>query len=91
MDSFIEALLSGKTDRIPDEYDWFAPLIGDWDCDYYDEPEKGFKRHVNMDKISLRPDPMDSICFESIDHRHRRCGRVPLFRRNRRIGRLHFL
>ena len=23
-DSFIEALLSDKTDRIPDEYDWFA-------------------------------------------------------------------
>ena len=22
--SFIEALLSDKTDRIPDEYDWFA-------------------------------------------------------------------
>ncbi len=36
MDNFIEALLSGKTDRIPDEYDWFAPFIGDWDCDYYD-------------------------------------------------------
>lgn len=46
MDSFIEALLSGKTDRIPDEYDWFAPFIGDWDCDYYDEPEAGHKRHV---------------------------------------------
>ena len=29
-DHFVEALLSGKTDRIPDEYDWFAPLIGDW-------------------------------------------------------------
>ena len=46
MDLFVEALLSGKTDRIPDGYDWFAPLIGDWDCDYYDEPEKGRKRHV---------------------------------------------
>ena len=37
MDTFSEALLSSKTDRIPQEYDWFAPLIGDWDCDYYDE------------------------------------------------------
>jgi|GEM_PF-2670455 hypothetical protein len=37
MDSFIDALLSQKTDKIPDEYDWFAPLLGDWDCDYYDE------------------------------------------------------
>jgi len=34
MDTFIDALLSGKTDRIPDEYDWFAPLLGDWDCDH---------------------------------------------------------
>ena len=31
MDNFIEALLSEKTDKIPDEYDWFAPLLGDWD------------------------------------------------------------
>ncbi len=46
MDNFTEALLSEKTGRIPEEYDWFAPLIGDWDCDYYDEPEKGQKRHV---------------------------------------------
>ena len=29
MDSFIDALLSQKTDKIPDEYDWFAPLLGD--------------------------------------------------------------
>ena len=35
MDRLIEALLSGKTGRIPDEYDWFAPLIGDRDCDYH--------------------------------------------------------
>ena len=27
MDIFIDALLSGKTDKIPDEYDWFAPLL----------------------------------------------------------------
>ena len=46
MDNFCEALLSSKTDKIPDGYDWFAPLIGDWDCDYYDEPEKGLQRHV---------------------------------------------
>ena len=46
MSYFSEALLSEKTDKIPDAYDWFAPLIGDWDCDYYDEPEKGKKRHV---------------------------------------------
>ena len=54
MDQFIEALLSGKTDRIPDEYDWFAPLLGDWDCDYYDEPEEGRKRHVAGEWIFRR-------------------------------------
>ena len=54
MDSFIDALLSGKTDRIPDEYDWFAPLLGDWDCDYYDEPEAGRKRHVKGEWIFRR-------------------------------------
>ena len=46
MDLFSEALLSEKTDKIPDAFDWFAPLIGAWDCDYYDEPEKGRRRHV---------------------------------------------
>ena len=46
MDSFPQALISEKTGRIPDKYDWFAPLIGDWDCDYYDEPEEGRRRHV---------------------------------------------
>ncbi len=53
MDIFYEALLSGKTDRIPDEYDWFAPLIGDWDCDYYDVLE-GKKRHVKGEWIFRR-------------------------------------
>ena len=46
MDSFTGALLSDRTDKIPEDYDWFAPLIGDWDCEYYDEPEKCRKRHV---------------------------------------------
>ena len=54
MDSFVDALLSGKTDRIPDEYDWFAPLIGDWDCDYYDEPEEGRNRHVKGEWLFRR-------------------------------------
>ena len=54
MDLFTEALLSEKTGRIPDDYDWFAPLIGDWDCDYYDEPEKGRKRHVRGEWIFRR-------------------------------------
>ena len=54
MYSFIEALLSEKTYRIPDEYDWFAPLLGDWDCDYYDEPTAGQKRHVKGEWIFRR-------------------------------------
>ena len=54
MDTFCEALLSPKTDRIPDEYDWFAPLLGDWDCDYYDEPMAGKKRHVKGEWIFRR-------------------------------------
>ena len=36
MDSFMEALLSEKTGKIPDAYDWFAPLIGDWDFEYHE-------------------------------------------------------
>ena len=53
MDIFIDALLSGKTDKIPDEYDWFAPLLGDWDCDYYDE-YGGQKRYVKGEWIFRR-------------------------------------
>ena len=54
MDVFSEALLSEKTDRIPEAYDWFAPLIGDWDCDYFDDPEQGRKRHVAGEWIFRR-------------------------------------
>ena len=54
MDNFCEALLSDKTGKIPDAFDWFAPLIGDWDCDYLDEPEKGRKRHVAGEWIFRR-------------------------------------
>ena len=54
MDTFADALLSNKTEKIPEAYDWFAPLIGDWDCDYYDEPEHGRKRHVTGEWIFRR-------------------------------------
>ena len=54
MDTFSEALLSSGTDRIPTEYDWFAPLIGDWDCDYYDELIDNRKRHVKGEWIFRR-------------------------------------
>ena len=29
MDSFIEALYGQSEETIPEEYDWFAPLLGD--------------------------------------------------------------
>ena len=53
MNTFTDALLSDKTDRIPDEFDWFAPLIGDWDCDYFDEYE-GVKRQVKGEWLFRR-------------------------------------
>lgn len=54
MDKFTDALLSVKTDKIPEEFDWFGLLIGDWDCDYYDEPVKGQKRHVKGEWLFRR-------------------------------------
>ena len=37
MDSFIEALYGRSEETIPEEYDWFAPLLGDWEFEYKDE------------------------------------------------------
>ena len=54
MDVFSEALLKSEGNNIPEKFDWFAPLIGDWDCDYYDEPVKGEKRHVKGEWIFRR-------------------------------------
>ena len=54
MDTFSEALLSTGTDKIPEEYDWFAPLIGDWNCDYYDELINHQRRHVKGEWIFRR-------------------------------------
>lgn len=36
MDQFTLALISDGVSCIPKEYDWFAPLIGDWDFIYTD-------------------------------------------------------
>lgn len=52
--TFSEALLSPEVNRIPEEYDWFAPLLGDWDCDYYDEEPGRGKRHVKGEWIFRR-------------------------------------
>ena len=46
MDDFYNALISESTDKIPPEYDWFAPLLGEWDFDYYDQYDKDEPRHV---------------------------------------------
>ena len=54
MDAFSDALLGPGTSGIPEEYDWFAPLIGDWDCDYYEEPAENVKRHVKGEWIFRR-------------------------------------
>ena len=54
MDTFSEALLSSKTGAIPDEYDWFAPLLGNWDCDYYDSLIGNQERHVKGEWIFRR-------------------------------------
>ena len=37
MDSFIEALYGQSEETIPEEYDWFAPLLGDWEFEYKDK------------------------------------------------------
>lgn len=54
MDTFFEALVSDKTLNIPDEYDWFAPLIGDWDFDYYDGYDNPEIRHMKGEWIFRR-------------------------------------
>ncbi len=35
MDEFTKALLSGES-KIPDNDDWFKPLLGDWQFEYFD-------------------------------------------------------
>ena len=54
MDIFSEALLSKDCGKLPQEFDWFSQLVGDWDCDYYDEPVPGQKRHVKGEWIFRR-------------------------------------
>ena len=34
--AFIEAFYGRSEETIPEEYDWFAPLLGDWEFDYKD-------------------------------------------------------
>lgn len=46
MDSFIEALYGRSEETIPEEYDWFAPLLGDWEFDYKDKFIDGDRSRV---------------------------------------------
>ncbi len=54
MDTFSTALLSSKTDSIPDEYDWFAPLIGDWDFDFTYRLDRPNPTHVQGEWLFRR-------------------------------------
>ncbi len=54
MDKFFEALVSKTTDKIPEEYDWFAPLLGDWDFDYFDRYDHDKPRHVKGEWLFRR-------------------------------------
>ena len=53
MDTFAEALYGDEMQIIPDEYDWFAALIGDWEFDYYDGDESSL-RHVKGEWLFRR-------------------------------------
>lgn len=44
MDQFTAALVSKYTTAIPPEYDWFAPLIGDWEFSFYNQQSNAYGR-----------------------------------------------
>ena len=54
MDAFMDALVSGHTEIIPTEYDWFAPLLGDWEFDYYDGYGTSVPRQVKGEWLFRR-------------------------------------
>lgn len=55
MSEFVKALLGCQgTSKIPEEYDWFAPLLGDWDFDYYDLEDGKKTRHVEGEWLFRR-------------------------------------
>lgn len=53
-DTFLNALVSEGTDIIPQEYDWFAPLIGDWEFEYVDRYDLPEHRHLQGEWIFRR-------------------------------------
>ena len=53
MDLFTSALISKYTTKIPPEFDWFAPLIGDWDFSYHDN-HNGIRRDIQGEWLFRR-------------------------------------
>ena len=52
MNEFSDALIdTGKKGKIPQEYDWFGFLIGEWDILYSDNHGTGRERHVKGEWI----------------------------------------
>lgn len=54
MDPFAKALAGGEGSAIPPEYDWFAPMLGDWTFDYYDGYGGEEIRHVRGEWLFRR-------------------------------------
>lgn len=52
MKAFEEALISeGKNEKIPEEYNFFGKVIGEWDLDWYDRLNTPSPRHVKGEWI----------------------------------------
>ena len=52
MKEFVEALLSsGKSNRIPEDDNFFAPLIGEWDFEWVDNHGTENERHIKGEWI----------------------------------------
>lgn len=65
MGEFVKALLGcGAASKIPKDYDWFAPLLGDWDFDYYDLKDGRRVRHVQGEWLFRRA--LDGTCIEDL-------------------------
>lgn len=55
MSSFSEVLFSSQRNpMIPEELDWFAPVIGEWSFDYYDRMGEHAGRHVTGEWVFSR-------------------------------------
>lgn len=65
MSEFVKALLECReVSKIPEQYDWFAPLLGDWEFDYYDVKNGKRERHVEGEWLFRRA--LDGTCIEDL-------------------------